>query len=1343
MHYFLIAFLVLGTISTYAATTPVTVNLNDGSGNPINSGAVLKFYDSHGWHDATNNNDGTFDANVEGTNIKYKMYYNNGIQEKVESSAITSVDFQTATTSLSLEDSDGNPISGDNVVYYQNGWSGNNTPNTTVELLPGTYKFKMYHNNGIQEFSGEVISGTSDEVLFTTVTTSLSLEDSDGNPISGDNVVYYQNGWSGNNTPNTIVELLPGTYKFKMYHNNGIQEFSGEVISGTSDEVLFTTVTTSLSLEDSDGNPVSGDNVVYYQNGWSGNNTPNTTVELLPGTYKFKMYHNNGIQEFSGEVISGTSDEVLFTTVTVNPKLVDCDDNALSGGNVVYYQNGWSGNNAPNTTVELLPGTYKFKMYYNNGIEERNGVVISGNSQDITFTTTQINYVYGGTIAFYQNGWGTYTQGMHLLPGTYKFKFGTQQFNNFEVSGCSMDGNVNIFKTVKHNGSPLPNLPIARNHYYSSYTNVGTTDENGLLFTTDQPDGSWKYKATKDRSVQYIISGPNTITFQTSEFVTHVMHTDGSPFEGIETDYNHYYSSYMGVGTTDANGNASIELFPGDHKFKATKDRSIQYKNLEILTPGTSATVDFQTSTFVTHVMKHDGSDFEGIKTEYNHYYSSYMGLSPSTTDANGNASIELFPGEYKFKATKHYSTQTKMFEIPTSGVTASVDFQTALAEAHVKDCDLNTGVEGVAVEYNHYYSSYMDLNPNTTDASGIASIELFPGTHKFKATIHNSTQVQTVAITGPVTTFEFNPTRVTFNYPGTVKYNHYYSSYMTIGDNTYLFPGTYNFRFYNGNTVAAQMPIAISGCSVDESLIFVQLQNSQNAGLAGGDFDYRIGWGSYSNLGTDATGNGFWTFVDGHPTNTKVKVSYEGASVEKQQNITTNPVFIFNTVDVTADLRESGGGLLAADTWEYRYGWGGYNTLNASGHELLPVNTKVRVGYKGTKVEKQQNVGSNSHFDFATIAVTAALEDSQSGSLTADSWEYRYGWGSYSPMNNLGEELLPVNVKVRVGYKGSKVEKQQNVGSNSHYTFNTVNVTAELKSSTGGSLTADDWKYRYGWGSYSTLTNGGEELLPVNVKVKVYYNGACVEKQQNVGSNSHYIFNTVNVTAGLEDSYGDPLTADDWKYRYGWGAYSTLTNAGHELLPVNVKVKVYYKGACVEKQQNVGSNSSYNFNTVLVTADLEDGNSSSLTADAWDYRYGWGSYSTLDNTGEELLPVNVKVRATYNGATKEKQQNVSSNSSYLFNWNGSSLYKSTNDYDFTAEKVHVYPNPSDGKFMIENVANYFRLSVYDMTGRVVYQSDINEVNNQNIILDNPVSGAYMIQLEGVGTTVTTPIMIK
>ncbi len=120
--------------------------------------------------------------------------------------------------------------------------------------------------------------------------------------------------------------------------------------------------------------------------------------------------------------------------------------------------------------------------------------------------------------------------------------------------------------------------------------------------------------------------------------------------------------------------------------------------------------------------------------------------------------------------------------------------------------------------------------------------------------------------------------------------------------------------------------------------------------------------------------------------------------------------------------------------------------------------------------------------------------------------------------MDNTGEELLPVNVKVRVGYKGTSVEKQQNVSTTPHYDFATVSVTADLKDSNGGLLTADSWQYRFGYGPYSTLDNTGEELLPVNVKVRVGYNSTTDEKQQNVGTNPYYEFFEV----GLKFSEAD-----------------------------------------------------------------------------------------------------------------------------------------------------------------------------------------------------------------------------
>jgi hypothetical protein len=387
------------------------------------------------------------------------------------------------------------------------------------------------------------------------------------------------------------------------------------------------------------------------------------------------------------------------------------------------------------------------------------------------------------------------------------------------------------------------------------------------------------------------------------------------------------------------------------------------------------------------------------------------------------------------------------------------------------------------------------------------------------------------------------------------------------------MLPNNYSFKFDNEN-----VQLNISGCTFDKSMIYAQLQDSNGNGLAGGDFQYRIGYGSYTTIGTNVPTGGVWYLLAGTPTNVKVKVFFKGGSKEVEQNITNNSKFIFQTVNVTADLKNSSGALLTADTWQYRYGWGTYSTLNNTGEELLPVNLKVKVGYKGATVEKEQNVGSAPHFDFNTVNVTADLKDSGNKPLTASSWQYRYGWGSYSTLNNLGEELLPVNVKVNVSYKGASVEKEQNVGTSPNFLFNTVKVTADIQDVNGNSLMASTWDYRYGWGSYSPLTIAGEELLPVKVKVRVGFKGATEEKEQDVKNDAYFEFQTVNVSAKLLNGYGDVSDEATWQYRYGWGLYSPLNYIGEEMLPVDVKVKVTHPDYVGEKEQFVGSYPYFEF---------------------------------------------------------------------------------------------------------------------------------------------------------------------
>jgi hypothetical protein len=150
---------------------------------------------------------------------------------------------------------------------------------------------------------------------------------------------------------------------------------------------------------------------------------------------------------------------------------------------------------------------------------------------------------------------------------------------------------------------------------------------------------------------------------------------------------------------------------------------------------------------------------------------------------------------------------------------------------------------------------------------------------------------------------------------------------------------------------------------------------------------------------------------------------------------------------------------------------------MDPTGEELLPVKTKVRVSYKGTSVEKQQDVSNSPDFVFQTKLVTAELKDSSGNPISSGvTFHYRYGYGRHQTMDPTGEELLPVKTKVRVSYKGTSVEKQQDVSKNASFAFQTGRVE--------GTAT----QFRYGYASWQTFTNG-IELLPETTKFK-YANG-------------------------------------------------------------------------------------------------------------------------------------------------------------------------------------------------------------------------------------------------------------
>ena len=280
------------------------------------------------------------------------------------------------------------------------------------------------------------------------------------------------------------------------------------------------------------------------------------------------------------------------------------------------------------------------------------------------------------------------------------------------------DGTDNVTLTVHDStGAALDGVNVYYNDYSNHWVLLGTT--TGGEVTATFADGTYNIKAVKDYSQQVesvAVSGTGSQIFQTDKFTVHVKDSITANFAGIAVAYNDYSNHYLSMGNTDSNGNASIELFPGDYTFRATKDHSTMMGD-------TDGAIEFQTALFTVHVMNSGGDDFAGIAVAYNDYSNHY--LSMGTTDGDGIATIELFPGDYNFRATKDHSTVT-------GDTSNSIEFQTALFTVHVKDSG-GANFEGIAVAYNDYSNHYLSMG--TTDSDGNASIELFPGTYTFRAT--------------------------------------------------------------------------------------------------------------------------------------------------------------------------------------------------------------------------------------------------------------------------------------------------------------------------------------------------------------------------------------------------------------------------------------------------------------------------------------------------------------------------------------------------------------------------------------------------------------------------------
>ncbi len=344
----------------------------------------------------------------------------------------------------------------------------------------------------------------------------------------------------------------------------------------------------------------------------------------------------------------------------------------------------------------------------------------------------------------------------------------------------------------------------------------------------------------------------------------------------------------------------------------------------------------------------------------------------------------------------------------------------------------------------------------------------------------------------------------------------------------------------------ATNTPLPTATNTPTADFVILNLLDSNGGGLVGGTAQYySSGWQDIPG-NTDANGE-LLTTIPVDMGNLTFRMSYRGASVNIVQDVSANPVVVFQTANVTVQLQDSQGNLL--DTGSVQYYASGWKTFGDTtggqvSLELLPKSYTFRMSYGGASVNINQNVGTNPVVIFQTTNVTVQLQDSNGNPLDTGSVQYyASGWQTFGDTTGgqASLELLPKKYTFRMSYGGASVNMIQDVSANPVVIFQTTNVTVQLQDSNGNPL--DNGFVQYYAGGWKTFgdTTGGQvslDLLPKSYTFRMGYGGASMNINQNVSIDPIVVFQT-----GQVNSVSD--TATEY-YASGW---QTFTD-GMELLP-------------------------------------------------------------------------------------------------------------------------------------------------------------------------------------------------
>jgi len=591
---------------------------------------------------------------------------------------------------VELISSEGNPIAGAGVKYYSSGWKTFGTTGAdgraSMVLSPGTYKFRIIYGGGHQDIVRNI--GYDSLVTFQTTKVQVELLDSEGNAMVDGAVSYYASGWKtfgiGLTGHTGIVEdeLLPSTYRVRMAYGGGSRDLTQDIRKNPV--YKFETVKATVLFTDSEGiTTIEGATVKYYASGWkifgSGTTGPDgkVTMELLPQTYKVRLFNGGASLDLAQDI--SIHSQYHFKTTGVTVVITESDGiTPISGALVKYYASGWktfgNGTTGSDGKAEagLMPGTYKIRLYYRGASQDLTQDITTNPIYNFQTIKSEVQFtesdgatgIEGASLKYYASGWKSYSSGSTDSTGKASMELLAGSYKvRLTYGGASEDLNQDITTDPIYNFSTIQ----AKVKFTM---NDGTTPIMGA-------------------TVRYYASGWKT----------------------------------FGTGTTDANGEITMETMPLTFKIRLTYRGASEDITRDL---SDEPLVHFQTTPLEVFFTQSDGlTPIPGATVKF--YASGWKTLGSGVTDSFGKVSEELLAATYRVRLTYMGASETKKESISGPGI--DFHFKTMSVQIVVLDADGNPK-ENTQISY--YASGWKTLGVTRSD--GALTVELIGKTYTFKA---------------------------------------------------------------------------------------------------------------------------------------------------------------------------------------------------------------------------------------------------------------------------------------------------------------------------------------------------------------------------------------------------------------------------------------------------------------------------------------------------------------------------------------------------------------------------------------------------------------------------------